>query len=413
MKKSVLFTGIAVLFFMLGCMKSDFTGYQPVSNSGIRLGALLSLTGGGSSTGESSKVALELAVNDIKAYLKTVGSDTMFSLEIVDTKTDTAEALKQLEYFYGKGIRIVIGPYGSAEVAALKNFADTRGMMIISPSSVAASLAIPGDNIFRFVSTDLIQAEAMNKMMVEDNIRVIVPLVRDDLWGHDLVSSVRKNFENCGGTVVNPVYYPPSTVDYSAYLEALDTNVATQLHKFNPNEVAVYLVTLGEGAGFLAAAGNFNNLNNVYWYGSSAFALNASVLSDSITARFACTHGLPCPIYGLDDAAREKWEPLIGRIQAQTGRIPEAYAITAYDALWVAVFTCLKTGPSPDINRLKSTFVLESDNFFGASGGTLLDENGDRATGNYDFWSVKHDAKGFYWKKTARYNSSSGVLIRY
>lgn len=413
MNKTIILTGFIFLVFTLGCMKSDFSGYQPVTGNGIRIGVLLTLTGGGSSTGESSVVALQLAMEDLKAYLKSVGSDTMITIEIVDTKTDTAEALKQLKYFYQKGIRLIIGPYGSAELSAIKNFADSRGMLVVSPSSVAASLAIPGDNIFRFVSTDIIQAEAMNKMMVEDNIKVIVPLVRDDLWGNDLVAAVKKNFEKSGGTVVNPVYYPASLTEITPYLRDLDTLVAVQLKKFNPNEVAVYLVTLGEGGQFLSAAGAFNNLNNVYWYGSSAFALNSSVLTDSVSARFACTHGLPCPIYGLDDAAREKWEPLIGKIQAETGRIPEAYAITAYDALWVLAFTCLKTGPSPDINQLKSTFILEAGNFFGASGSTMLDENGDRATGSYDFWSVKHDAKGFYWKKTARYNSSSGTLIRY
>ena len=56
---------------------------------------------------------------------------------------------------------------------------------------------------------------------------------------------------------------------------------------------------------------------------------------------------------------------------------------------------------------------LKSDRIvFGATGNTKLDENGDRAVGNYDFWAVKHDSTGYNWKRIAKYNSVSGTLVR-
>jgi branched-chain amino acid transport system substrate-binding protein len=394
-----------------GCKKKESI-YKAVQEEEIRIGALLALTGTGYSSGQSSQVALELAHQDINEYLANVENPVKVTLITADTKTDTAEALKQLKSMYEQGIRLVIGPYSSTEVLAIKNFADTHGMLIVSPSSVAVSLAIPNDNVFRFVSSDVIQGEAMNKMLVEDKIKVIAPLIRDDLWGKDLLAATRKNFVKNGGQVLDPVKFDPSLTDFSAVLTQLDTMVATELFHHNPNEVVVYMLSFAEGDKILGEAKKYAHLNNVYWYGGSAFAQNASVLNDTNAALFAYTHGLPCPVFGLDDAAKSKWQPLIERIREQIGRIPDVYAMTAYDALWVSVRTYLATGLSPDIELMKTVFTRESDSFFGASGNTLLDENGDRAYGNYDFWAVKHDLKGYCWKRVARYNSLTGLLTR-
>ena len=401
-----------MVFLVVSCSKKENPRYTPVNSKEIHIGALLSLSGSGFSTGQATQVSLELARQDIDEYLASVGITENLSLDIVDTKTDTAEALKQLKIFYEKGIRLVIGPYSSAELLAIKNFADTHGIVVVSPSSVAVSLAIPNDNIFRFVSSDLIQGEAMNKMLTDDKIKVIVPFIRDDLWGNDLLNVTRENFIKSGGAVLPPLKYETGTTDFSVLLSQLDTLVAAELGHHNANEVAVYMLSFAEGSDVLGEANKYPHLNNVYWYGGSAFAGNTSVQNDTNAALFAYTHGLPCPIYGLDDAAKDKWQPLKDRIQAQLGRMPDVYALTAYDALWVSVLTYITTGLSPDIALLKSAFVRVSENFFGATGNTRLDDNGDRAIGNYDFWAVKHDTTGYNWKRIAKYNSATGTIIR-
>ncbi len=400
-----------IILFTAGCRKTQ-TVYQPVIEDEIRIGALLALTGTGYSSGQSLEVSLRLARQDIIDYYASLGMNVNINLVMVDTKTDTAEALNQLRGLYEQGIRLVIGPYSSGEVQAIKSFADAHGMLIVSPSSVAVSLAIPDDNIFRFVSSDVIQGEAMNSMLVEDKIRVIVPLIRDDLWGTDLLATTGKNFIKSGGQVTEPVRYNPALTDFSTVLAQADERVAAELLDHNPNEVAVYMLSFAEGDKILRNAKQHTSLNNVYWYGGSAFAQNASVLQDTNAAMFAYTHGLPCPVFGLDEGAKDKWIPLVERIRSEIGRKPDVYAITGYDALWVGVRTYLAAGNAPDISMLKKIFTSESCNFFGASGNTLLNINGDRAHGNYDFWSVKYDTTGFAWKRVARYNSVTGQLSR-
>jgi len=396
----------------VACNKQKEANYVPSGERLIRVGALLPLTGTGFSSGQSMQASLELARTDISGYLASAGFKEKLALDIVDTRTDTAEALRQMKSFYEKGTRLIIGPYSSAELAHIKSFADTHGMLIVSPSSVAVSLAIPDDNIFRFVTSDVIQGMAMSKFLSEDKIRVVVPLIRDDVWGNDLVGATGADFIKTGGMVEPSVKFQPGIADFTSVLNQLDVSVENELTHHNPNEVAVYMLSFAEGTTIMAEAKQHAHLNNVYWYGGSAFAQNASMLTDPDAALFAYTHGLPCPSYGLDDAAKSKWQPLSERIETIIGRAPDIYAFTAYDALWVLTRTSAACGSNPSIETLKHVFVNEANSYFGASGNTQLDANGDRAFGNYDFWAMKTDSTGYEWKRVARYNSLSGTLTR-
>jgi ABC-type branched-subunit amino acid transport system substrate-binding protein len=252
----------------------------------------------------------------------------------------------------------------------------------------------------------------MSKMLSEDKIRVIVPFIRDDLWGNDLIAATGADFIKTGGMVQVAVKFEPGTTDFAAVLDQLDTVVAGELTHHNPNEVAVYMLSFSEGAKIMAEAKQHAHLNNVYWYGGSAFAQNASMLNDTNATLFSYTHGLPCPLFGLDDAAKNKWQPLMDRIESRISRIPDAYSFTAYDALWVMIRAYRAAGDDLSIAQLKNSIVHEASAYFGASGNTELDVNGDRAVGNYDFWAVKSDSAVYGWKRVARYNSLNGTLVR-
>ena len=103
---------------------------------------------------------------------------------------------------------------------------------------------------------------------------------------------------------------------------------------------------------------------------------------------------------------------MIARIQSVLGRAPEVYALTAYDAVWVGVRTYIYTGFRRDIAMFKSAFTSEAANYFGVTGNTTLDVNGDRAYGNYDFWAMKQIQSSRQWQIVARYNSATGTLTR-
>ncbi len=407
----LFFSGILIL--LISCSRKNEITYQPLSQKIVTAGALLSLTGGGSSSGESSQTALSFAVADINAYMAACGIPFRIQIVVADTKTDTSVALAEIKKMYDQGIRVVIGPYSSAEVAAVKPFVDRHGMLLVSPSSVAVSLAIPGDNVFRFVSCDLIQGEAMSEMLTEDSIKLLVPLVRNDLWGSDLLTATANEFSRSGGQLTEPLLYDPASGPSPEELNQLNTVVLNAFAEYPAEQVAVYALTFGEGTTILRRASGYSGLDSVKWYGSSAFALNGSVKSDTQACQFAIGHGFPCPLFGLDAASRSKWEPLIQRIEASIHRQPEVYALTAYDALWVAALSLNLAGATTDIKHLITVFTHQASLFSGVTGNTALNESGDRAEGNYDFWGVHHAGSGYDWKVMANYNSATGVLTRY
>ena len=188
----------------------------------IMLGALLPLSGASSSLGESEEAALEIAVDDINKYFSTNHSNIRFGLVIEDTKTDPQISLEKLRHLSDKDIRVVIGPATSAELNELRSYATSNGILLISPSSTAPSLSIPGDNVFRFVPDDTHQAQAISRLIWTDGIRVIVPIWRTDIYGNDLVAGVKNSFEKMGGMFVDGVGYTPHTGDLSASLNRIN-----------------------------------------------------------------------------------------------------------------------------------------------------------------------------------------------
>jgi len=410
-----LFFGLmAILAFSIlfsTCQKEQYDEKNQ-SVSELRIGALLALSGDGSLFGTSAAVSIRLGQQDINAWLNAISKEVTVSVTIVDTRTDTAVALEQLRNFYQKGIKYIVGPTTSAELAALKPFADSHGMILVSPSSIAASLAIPNDNIFRFVTSDLMQGQAMSALLLEDSVKAIIPVVRNDVWGNDLIEATTAAFTARGGMVMPVLHYAPDALNYAALLTSADSLAGTLLTSYQSSQIAVYLCSFNEGTGLLKEASNWHNLGLISWYGSSAYAQNPSALFDTTVASFASTRNLPCPTFGLDEACRDKWEPLKNRIKSVTGTNPEVYSLVAYDAVWVGIKTLLLTGINVEIATFKSAFVTEAGNYWGVTGNCELDINGDRKTGNYDFWAIRRNSSGFYWKVLATYNSATGYITR-
>ena len=193
----------------------------PNDNYEIKIGVLISLSGYGSSTGESTAEALNIANDEINSYLSSIKTPYRIKLIFENTQTDTSIVLDKAKALASQGCKVIIGPYSSAELSAIKKWADDYGYLIISPSSVSISLAIPNDNIFRFAPNDETQAKAITKMLKEDKIETIIPIVRDDLWGNDLLNATTASFTQAGGKVLNAIKYNPNNFNQENYIEYL------------------------------------------------------------------------------------------------------------------------------------------------------------------------------------------------
>jgi len=402
-----LFLGL-MLIFGYSCKKDDSS-----PGGEIKAGILLPITGDGSSQGECGDEAIRIAKLEIEQYLADLYSGFTISIVVEDTQTDTAVAIQQYNKLKNMGIRLIVGPYTSAELKALKPLADRDGILLVSPASVATSLSVAGDNVFRMVPDTYSQAEALVALLSDDTIKTLVPVVRDDIWGNELLTAISGKFTATGGQVHEPIKYSPSNESFESVVQELVTNVDEALTSHPASEIGIYLVSYDEGTEILSLAKDENSLNQVRWYGSSGYATENSLVLDLYTAVFAMNRSLSCPMFGFDPGAKPKWEPLKNELQTSLGRVPDIYAFAAYDAIWLATMTFLKTGVDADIETLKASFMAEAENFYGVSGWNALNTAGDRAWATYDFWGIKWQLNAPVWSLVANYNNGSGILTRY
>jgi branched-chain amino acid transport system substrate-binding protein len=403
-----------IVFILLLAAANSLRSEQPPlhSHREFKIGVLASLTGSGNSLGQDTVAALQIATDQLDAEAKANQGGYRFHLFVRDTQQDPVKALAAIKDLDKRGVQIIVGPQTSAEVAMIKPFADAHNILVISQGSTASSLAIAGDNIFRFCPNDKREAAAIVALMQHDGIHAIVPLWRNDAGNNGLHDSVKAAFENVGGTVTSGVQYQPTTTDFST----ATASVASQIQLLvtagaDTNSIAIYLAAFDEAVGVFHSAAANSTLSSARWYGSDGVALSAALTGDASASAFAASAYYPNPTFGLDDALQNLWQPVANAIQARTGITPDAFALSAYDALFVVERALRVTGNLKDFASFKSAFVDAANAYSGITGSTALDTAGDRLSADFDFWAVRQVNGTFSWVRIGTYTNGTITLF--
>ncbi len=388
------------LSLLIGCLliSSLMAACGGDKKENVRIGALLPLTGALQSYGEASQAALELARDTINE-----DSDLEIELVIKDTTTDPDTALAMLKELHDDGIEMVIGPYASSEVKAVKDYADANEIILVSPLSTATSLAVAGDHIYRFTPDDNKEGAAVAAVALDDGIKTIVPVSRDDAGNLGLQSAMKPVFEAGGGTVVEGVTYAANETDFEGVVA--DIVAAIDAAGGTPDTTAIYLTAFSEVVDLFDATATINNdlLTSVNWYGSDSVAQSADLVADTTAAAFAVSVDYPNPILGLRDEDTALWSPVVEDLQADLGRVPDSFALAAYDALVVAHTAFDEAGTDADADALGAALVTAANEHVGLTGPTVLNDAGDRASASFDFWAVCPKGDNFTWTRTISY----------
>lgn len=296
----------------------------------------------------------------------------------------------------------------SAEASAALPVAHSRELILMSPSAVANTLSIPDDNFFRTVTDVTKQGAAAAKYLESDSIKYLIAVKRDDLWGNDLMSTTRAPFEAAGGSVIKEIVYPPSTTDFSNILATLKTEIAAAIQQYGKKSVGVQLLSLGEGVKIITDAASDPAFAEVKWLGNSAIARDPRLIEKSLVG-FIQKVGLNSPVFGIEAQAERMWQPVNEKVRAKIGRDADSYALAAYDAVWLTAFNILDAA-NADIVSMRKVVIQNASTYFGATGWTEMNENGDRRQSNFDFWAVRSDLNGNgMWYRSAVYAQVDGV----
>ena len=397
-----LVTFVVTGVILCGCMGSP----AGTKSKDAVIGVLVPLTGDWSSKGQDFNAAIELAAEDTNANLASTGSGKKVRLLVEDTGTDPAVAAEKIKKLQQEGVRIVVGPASSAEMASVKDWADQHGIILIGYASTSPALSVPGDNVFRLVPDDTRQGEAMSGYLEKSGIKVIIPVTRNDTWGKGLLNATKSRFEQNGGVVMNGYLFEPGTRDFTPVLENLSTKVKSAEAQYGNHSVGVYAIGFDEMVPLLSGAGAYPDLATVQWFGNDGAAKTEALTKNVSAAHFAEITGFYSPIYGEEEESGG-FKDVKQRILAKTGIAADPYSLAAYDATAIAARSLLNSEDS-SYDQLKKAVELTAGYYYGVTGWTKFIESGDRAYAVYGFWTIKTVNDTPTWVQVARFESAPG-----
>ncbi len=401
---------ILILLTIVSCDKKD--PQPPPVATEVRLGAILDLSGDYSQEGLTGKAAIELAIANLNQRYASVGLALRFSCTYAETHMDTVLTLAAAKAMYAGGIRLLVGgPGNSTELKSIRAFLDANQMLSLGCFSSTPSLAIPGDYIFRLITDDNVQGQALVSMMQYDSVKAIIPIWRDDTYGSGLYQTVKQKFQALGGTVLTGISYQPDAVNFQEMVTQVSTQANAAIATYGASKVAVLLISYQEASEFLHSAAAENSLSLVKWYGCDANVQKASVTSDAVAAGFAVDVKFLAPIMGIGTAGKvpATAEALTRQILTNTGLQPDAYALTAYEAVQIysLAYDLVQSYNAPLIKTILPG-VCESYDYLGIS--RKLNAAGDLAAANYIFWTVTPISGGFGWESYATWMAEGDYI---
>ncbi len=380
---------------------------QTAEKTPTKIGVMIDLSGPLTTYGNSIKNTLEIAKEDIDAYLEEKGLPYTVEFYVEDTKVDPKVSLEKVQSLHSKGINLAIGPMGSGEVKNIMGYVQSNKIIIISPSSTALpsllGLTKPEDKkyVFRFVGTDDLQTDAITAELKALGVKAVLITYIGNAWGKGLYETIKPKLDDAGIEIKGYVEYPePPPADFSPFIAELEGQLNDLLQTYDASEVAVVAFSYEEAATMLAQTKDDSPLLNVVWIGCDGTALSDKMLEvcdKASKVRMLST---------LFESKGEAYDELAKKYKERGfGDSPYQYALNAYDGAWVLVLSYIevvneKGSYDADAMNAKIPEVTEkySKGEYGVkpvSGYIELNEWNDRASGDYAIYEVTEECS---WK---------------
>lgn len=367
----------------------------------FQVGGMMPITGDLSQYAAQLETFIDLGVEDANATLAAQGSDYRIRMVYGDTETSGDGAASLAQYMYDiNGINCLIGPLTSGEILSITESSVLDNVLVLSPGSTAPSLAIPDDNVLRFVTGDSMMAIALSQKMWDDGIRGIATVYRTDTWGEALSALVGEAFVELGGEIICSHENEGTRLsEISTVMVGLSTDIAASA--LPAGQIAVQMTTLEEGLALLITTNDslatYPVLGQVRWYGSDGLVQNQHMIEDEEINAFAAQIQYTAPIYSLEDTSA--LSDLNARFAAISDDEPWTYSYIAYDIVTLIGDALGSVADPSDLEELKTQLTESATTMTGVTGSMTLDDNGDRAAGSYAFWQVVEESGVYRWEK--------------
>ena len=403
-----LILALLAIGFVAGCGDGDGAADGVETHTIV---GLFPLTGPLATFGENSSNVAQLAAEDVNEWLEEEGKDWRLRLEIDDTQTEGPVGLRKMQSWYGEGVEFFAGPQGSGVAQECLAFANSNEILFISPSSTSPALAIEDDWLFRFCTDDQVQGPAIAAIAAEAGAEVIIFSWQGDTWGDGLQGAAAASMGDFGIEVYpQELRFDPQKEDFTTDAALLDEYVTDLVEQgYALENIAVGLITFEQAAPYLAEASGYDQLHDVIWIGSDGTAASEAILQHPTGSDFAAKVQFANPMNRpAEEVEQSNKERVRDHIQEVLGRETDSYSYNTYDIIWALAMSIDEVGY--DTNAVKEVLPRVTDEWssvYGASGHIVLNEAGDRAFADYDYWVLTEDK---VWEIVGYYDGAAQTI---
>jgi branched-chain amino acid transport system substrate-binding protein len=213
-RRAALATGAAAL---------ALPGLARAQGEPVRIGAILSATGGLAAFVPPIRAGIVLALEEINAAGGVLGR-RLTLIEADDQTNPQAGVTAATRLVQADNVAALIGPMASGITIAVANAVTVpAGVPIVSPSATAPAVSQINDNdtVFRTAVPDGLQGQVLARLVREAGIeRVAIMAVNND-YGRGLSGSFTAAFQGRGGTVAGAQNFEENRPSYRAELQTL------------------------------------------------------------------------------------------------------------------------------------------------------------------------------------------------
>ena len=216
MNARILVMAVVIMAIIAAAASFRLTGNATNNSSTpIRIGALLILSGEGSSWGIAERNGIDMAVERINA----VGGINGRTVEIVyqDDRGDPTAAVNGFRNLEASNIRMIIGTTWSRTGLAVAPLANASGIIMISPSLGVAEFNEQSPYLFNLWPHDFLLSERLAELIYERGYRNVAVIGAQEVWVRDQTEAFTQRFGQLGGTML---VFEPVTTDRDLRTEA-------------------------------------------------------------------------------------------------------------------------------------------------------------------------------------------------
>lgn len=325
-----------------------------------RIGVLLPMSGKRAFSGKKSLAGIFLAHDQINKKGPVRGK--MIKLVIIDNKSSTKGSYRAMKRFIEKEkVTLVIAACSTANALAIKSLAAKAKLPVLLTLSTGNIATERNPYMFRCCFNDVFQAKAMaafahNNKMYND-VDILVDLNERVTYRRDLGRAFAAAFKKSFGKTIKEIGYRSGTKDFMSQMKKIKNSKAVAV--FAPSDIpdAGIMLKQARRAGvrkvFLGSDG---------WDHKELFNYCGSRPQPCfVTSMFSPESKLP----GVKEFVRS--------MKARSGKVPEADAAQAYDALKITVKALMLSKSRTDIR----SGLYQIKKYPGVTGIVSINASGD------------------------------------